>query len=118
LPLLFTRNRIAYEGKPFRNLVLSTGLDIRYFSPYKADGYSPLLGQFFFQDERTLSIRPDVAAYTNFRIRSFNAYVRIENLNTLTTQYGVGFKQNNLAASFYPNPGLVFRLGIFWSFVN
>jgi len=118
LPVVYTRNRIAYEGKPFRNLVLSTGVDLRYYSPYKADNYSPLLGQFFYQEDRILSIRPDVAVYTNFRIRSFNAYVRVENLNTLTTTYGFGFKQNNLAASFYPNPGLIFRLGIFWNFVN
>jgi len=118
LPLVYTRNRIAYEGKPFRNLVISTGLDIRYYSPYFADGYSPVLGQFFYQTNRKIAIRPDVAAYTNFRIRSFTTYVRLENLNTVTQRYGFGFKDNNLAAALYPNPGLVFRLGIFWNFVN
>ena len=118
LPLVYTRNRLAYEGKPFRNLVISTGLDIRYYSPYFADNYSPVLGQFFYQTERKIAIRPDVAAYTNFRIRSFTSYVRIENLNTITQRYGFGFKDNNLAAPLYPNPGMVFRLGIFWNFVN
>jgi hypothetical protein len=118
LPLVYTRNRLAYEGKPFRNLVISTGLDFRYYSPYFADNYSPVLGQFFYQSERKISIRPDVAAYTNFRIRSFTTYVRVENLNTLTQRYGFGFKDNNLAAPLYPNPGMVFRLGIFWNFVN
>jgi hypothetical protein len=118
LPLVYTRNRFAYEGKPFRNLVLSTGLDIRYYSPYFADNYSPVLGQFFYQTERKIAIRPDVAAYTNFRIRSFTTYVRVENLNTITQRYGFGFKDNNLAAPLYPNPGMVFRLGIFWNFVN
>jgi hypothetical protein len=118
LPLIYTRNRLAYEGKPFRNLVLSTGLDIRYYSPYFADNYSPVLGQFFYQTERKISIRPDVAAYANFRIRSFTTYVRVENLNTITQRYGFGFKDNNLAAPLYPNPGMVFRLGIFWNFVN
>lgn len=118
LPLIYTRNRLAYEGKPFRNLVISTGLDIRYYSPYLADNYSPVIGQFFYQTERKIAIRPDVAAYTNFRIRSFTTYVRIENLNTITQRYGFGFKDNNLAAPLYPNPGMVFRLGIFWNFVN
>ena len=118
LPLVYTRNRLAYEGKPFRNLVISTGLDIRYYSPYFADNYSPVLGQFFYQTERKIAIRPDVAAYTNFRIRSFTSYVRVENLNTITQRYGFGFKDNNLAAPLYPNPGMVFRLGIFWNFVN
>jgi hypothetical protein len=118
LPLIYTRNRLAYEGKPFRNLVISTGLDIRYYSPYLADNYSPLIGQFFYQTERKIAIRPDVAAYTNFRIRSFTTYIRVENLNTITQRYGFGFKDNNLAAPLYPNPGMVFRLGIFWNFVN
>jgi hypothetical protein len=118
LPLLYTRNRFAYEGKPFRNLVISSGLDFRYYSPYYADNYSPILGQFFYQTERKIAIRPDVAAYTNFRIRSFTTYIRVENLNTVTQRYGFGFKDNNLAAPLYPNPGMVFRLGIFWNFVN
>ena len=117
LPLVYTRSRIAYEAKPFRNLIVSTGADIRYHSAYFADGYSPVLGQFFYQSERKISIRPDVAAYVNFRIRSFTTYVRIENLNTASQRYGFGFK-DNLAAALYPNPGMVFRLGIFWNFVN
>lgn len=118
LPLLYTRNRLAYEGRPFRNLVLSTGLDIRYFSPFKANGYSPVTGQFFFQDQRMISNRPDVTAFMHFRVRSFTSFVRLENLNTATTRFGFGFKQNNLAAPLYPNPEMVFRLGIFWNFVN
>ena len=118
LPLVYTRNRLAYEGKPFRNLLISSGLDIRYYSPYFADNYSPVLGQFFYQTDRKIAIRPDVAAYTNFRIRSFTTYIRLENLNTVTQRFGFGFKDNNLAAPLYPNPGMVFRLGIFWNFVN
>ena len=118
LPWLYTRNRIAYEGKPYRNLVLATGFDLRYYSDYYADGYSPLLGQFFYQTDQKIAIRPDLAYYLNFRIRSFTTYLRFENLNTASTQYGFGFKVNNMAAPLYPNPGMVFRIGIFWNFVN
>ncbi len=118
LPLIYTRNRFAYEGKLFTNLKLSTGFDIRYLSPYNADNYSPVLGQFFFQESQQISIRPDIAAYVNFRIRSFTTYARFENLNTLTFKYGFGFKQANLSAPYYPMQDLHFRLGIFWGFVN
>lgn len=118
LPVFFTQNRIGYEGKPFRNLVLATGVEIRYHTAYYADGYSPLLGQFFLQSNVNISNRPDVHIYNNFRIRSFSGFVRLENLNTITTQYGLGFKRNNFAAPFYPTPGLLFRFGIFWNFVN
>ena len=118
LPAFFARNRVGYRGKPFRNLNLSSGFEIRYHSPYFADGYSPLNGQFYYQTSQKISNRPDIHIYNNFRIRSFSCYVRLENLNTAINQYGFGFKNNNLAAPLYPTPGLVFRLGIFWNFVN
>ena len=119
VPLLFTRNRLAFEGNFFKNLYLSTGLEVKYHTPYKADAYSPVLGQFFYQDSVQISNLPDVAAYFNFRIRSFKAYVRAENLNSATfSNGGFGFRNNNLAAPDYPYPGMVIRVGIYWSFVN
>jgi hypothetical protein len=118
VPVLYTRNRIAYEGRLFRNLNLSTGLELRYHTPYKADNYSPVLGQFFYQDTMTISNRPDIHAFLHMRIRTFKAFVRIENLNSLSTEGGFGFNRNNLAAPNYPLPGMFFRFGIYWTFVN
>ncbi|HYH15768.1 MAG TPA: putative porin, partial [Flavisolibacter sp.] len=108
----------AFEGNFFRNLFLSTGLDIRYHTPYKQDHYFPLIGQFAYQDTTTIRNRPDIHAFFNFRIRSFQAYVRAENLNTLDYNNDFTFTRHNFAAPDYPYPGLVIRLGIFWSFVN
>ena len=118
LPLIYTRNRFAYEGRLFRNLNLSTGFDIRYLSPYKADDFSPVLGQFFLQDDQRIAMLPDVAAYLNFRVRNFTAFVRLENLNTLSFRKGFGFKNANFAAPSYPTQDLHLRLGVFWQFVN
>lgn len=119
VPLLFTRNRIGYEGKlGFKNLDINMGLEVRYHLPYKADGYSAPLGQFFYQDSTRITNRPDVTAYLHFRIRTFRAFLRAENLNTVTTLNGFGFRYHNFAAPDYPYPGLVIRLGIFWNFVN
>ena len=120
VPLIFTRNRIAYEGNlGFKNLDIATGLEIRYHSPYKADSYSPVLGQFFYQDSVTIrDQRPDVSAYMNFRIKGLKFYIRAENLNTAQVSGGFGFTKNNLVAPGYAMPGLQFRLGLFWSFVN
>jgi len=120
LPALFTRNRLAYEGNlGFRNLNFSGGLEVRYHTPYKMDNYSPALGQFFYQDSITISNLPDVHAFVNFRIKSFKAFFRVENLNTARfSDEGFGFLNNNLAAPDYPTPGLLFRFSIFWSFVN
>jgi hypothetical protein len=112
LPFLFTRNRIAYEGSlGFRNLNLATGLELRYHSPYKADNYSPLNGQFVYQDTATISNLPQVNIFLHFRIKSFKAFARLENLNTLGNRY-------NLVTNHYPTMSLWFRLGIWWGFVN
>ncbi len=118
LPVFYTRNRIAYEGRLFKNLNLSSGLELRYYTPYKADNYSPVLGQFFYQDSVTIANRPDIHLFVHLRIRTFKAYVRFENLNTITTAGGFRFNKNNLAAPSYPLPGLVFRFGIYWTFIN
>jgi hypothetical protein len=116
----FTRHRIGYEGNlGFKNLQLSTGLEFRYRPPYKADGYSPVLGQFFFQNSTTIrNSLPDVAAYAHFRIRPFTAFVRAENLNTARDLDGFGFTRNNAIAPGYYLPGLQIRVGVYWRFVN
>jgi hypothetical protein len=120
IPLFYTRNRLAFEGNFFKNLHLSTGLEIRYHSPYKADWYSPVLGRFSYQDSIQINNRPQVDAFFNFRIRSFKAYVRTENLNAVNLggASGFGFVNNNFAAPWYPYPGMVLRFGFYWSFVN
>jgi hypothetical protein len=122
IPLFVTHDQFGYEGKlGFRNLLIAFGVEMRYFTPYKADGYSPVVGQFYTQTETTVKQKlPDINLYLNFRIRSFVAYVRAENLNTMqiSGENGFGFTNNNEVAPDYPYPGLRIRLGIFWSFVN
>lgn len=117
LPLVFTRNRFAYEGSFFKNnLNLSTGIEIRYYTPFKVYDYSPVMGQFFPQDS-SISNRPDINAFLHFRIRTFTGYLRAENLNTLNfTDFS--FTKSNFAAPHYISPGLIIRFGIQWNFVN
>lgn len=118
LPLILTRNRIAFEGNFFANLFLSTGLELRYHTSYKADGYSPFLGKYFYQDSETLRNRPDINLFLHFRIKSFKGFIRIENLNSLNTSKGFEFSKPNMVSGLYPNTTLWTRVGIWWNFVN
>ncbi|MFN0083157.1 MAG: putative porin [Ferruginibacter sp.] len=118
IPFIFTRSRFSYEGSLFKNLRLSTGVEIRYYTAYKANNYSPLVGQFSPQDTITIKNRPDVTAFLNFRIKGFSTYLRAENLNTVSFKNGFGFVDNNFAAPHYPTQGLLIRFGIRWWFVN
>ena len=118
VPLFYTRQRLAFEGNFFKNLNLSTGLDVSYNTPYKANNYSPVVGKFFPQDSITIKNLPQVNAFFNFRIKSLTVFIKIENINTVDISHGFGFTNNNFAAPLYPTPGFVFRFGIKWGFVN
>jgi hypothetical protein len=118
VPLLFTRNRLAYEGNFFKNLYLSAGLELRYFTPFESYNYSPVMGQFTPQDTFKLKNLPDISAFFHFRIKSFTAFIRAENLNTVSFKNGFGFTNNNFAAAHYPTQGFMLRFGIQWGFVN
>ncbi|HEY8688323.1 MAG TPA: putative porin [Chitinophagaceae bacterium] len=118
VPLFYTRQRFAFEGVFYKNLNLSTGFDVNYNTPYKANNYSPVMGQFFPQDSTTISNLPNVSFFFNFRIKSFTGMVKLENLNTANFANGFNFTNNNFAAPHYPTPGLIIRFGVKWNFVN
>ena len=59
VPLLFTRSRLAYEGNFYKNLYISTGIEARYYTGYKANNYSPVMGQFVPQDTMTVKNLPE-----------------------------------------------------------
>ena len=118
VPLFYTRQRLAFEGNYFKNLNLSTGIDVKYNTPYKADNYSPVMGKFFPQDSVVINNLPQLNLFFNFRIKSFTAFIKAENLNTFNIQEGLTFTNNNFAAPLYPTPGLIMRFGVKWAFVN
>jgi hypothetical protein len=119
IPFLFTRHRFAFEGNFFRNLFISTGVEVKYYTPYHPDNYSPFNGQFFLQDTFTTKAnRPDINAFLDFRIKSFKAFIRAENLNTADPSNNWGFTKNNFSGPHYPLRSMWIRVGIWWSFVN
>lgn len=118
VPLFLMRNRLAFEGNFYKNLFLSTGIEVRYYTNYKADNYSPFIGQFFTQNSYTTSNSPDVSIFFDFRIKTFKAFLRLENINTVNPSEGYSFTKYNFVAPLYPAQGLWARLGIWWTFIN
>lgn len=118
VPFLLTRNRLAFEGNFYTNLFLSTGIEVRYYSNFKADNYSPFIGQFFYQSAYTTANRPDVNLFFNFRIKGFKGFIQLENINTINPAKGFTFNKYNFITPFYPERPLWFRFGIWWNFVN
>ena len=119
IPLIYTNNRITLEANLYKNLYLATGVEAQYNTPFKADNYSPFIGQFFYQDTYSIANRPVINAFFDFSLKSFKAYIRAENLNALRVgNGGVNFTKENQVAPHYYSRGLWIRFGIFWTFVN
>ncbi len=120
---LLLPDQIGYEGKlGFKNLHSGHWSGNQVFHALSGRWIFAGCRAVFFTEHKPRLRRnlPDINAYLNLRIRSFVAYVRLENLNTaefLPTS-GFGFTNNNFVAPSYPYAGLKIRLGIYWSFVN
>ncbi len=118
VPLLLTRQRIAFEGNFYKNLNLSTGLELIYHTNYKADGYMPFTGQFYYQENYTTANRPTANAFLHFMIKRFKGYIRLENLNTTLPSSANFGKSYNFTTQHYPTAGMWFRVGMWWNFIN
>lgn len=111
IPTFWGRLRAGYNARLFKNLNLFTGIEGKYNTPFYADDYSPMLGQFTYQDTVKRKVYPDLGAFVHFRIKSFTAYVRAENLNSFIWD-------KNFFAPFYPSNDFSLRVGLRWWFVN
>ncbi|WP_207492582.1 putative porin [Aridibaculum aurantiacum] len=118
LPLIFTNHRFFYQGIYAKNMLLATGVELRYHTPFRGDGYSPFVGQFFYQDTMMLRNRPEVNVFFNFRIKTFNAFTRLENLQSLIPGGGGNYSKESQFVPHYYYPSLWVRIGIFWRFIN
>jgi len=118
IPLILSRQRLAFEGNFYKNLNLSTGLEMIYHTEFKADDYMPLTGQFFVQNSYMLLNRPTANAFLHFMIKRFKGYIRLENLNTLIPTSNSLGNTYNFTAKNYPGTGTWFRVGIWWNFIN
>jgi len=118
IPLILSRQRLAFEGNFYKNLNLSTGLEMIYHTEFNADDYMPLTGQFFVQNTYMLRNRPTANAFLHFMIKRLKGYIRLENLNTLIPTSNSLGNTYNFTAQNYPGTGTWFRVGIWWNFIN
>jgi len=82
LPLVAGHGDFAYENRFFKkNLLLRLGIDVYYHTPYAAQGYDPVTGQFFVQNSRQTGGYPFADVYMAARIRQVRFWVKLRNGN-------------------------------------
>lgn len=113
LPLYSGRHSIAYERTLFRDAIATyTGMEVRYHTPWNADGYLPLLNRFYHQSDATISNPPEFTAFFNFRVKNFRLGLSVDQLQQLL------IRKNVERYRFYPAQNTMFRLNVSWGLVN
>ncbi len=121
VPEIVTRNTLYYHDHWFkRALYLQTGVTFKYYSAYAADGYDPILSEFYVQSEseqtffeenkHTFGGFPQFDIFFNAKIRQTRIYFKVEN-------FGEAFQQNKeFSAPGYAPRDAVLRFGLVWNF--
>ncbi|PQJ14117.1 putative porin [Nonlabens tegetincola] len=111
LPEVVTRNTFYYENRFFkRALQLQTGFTLKFFTSYNMDGYDPVLGEFYTQNNQEFGDFPMIDVFLNGKIRQTRIFFKAEHINAL---FG---KQDYFSAPLHPYRDFTFRFGIVWNF--
>ncbi len=109
LPQLLLQHNLYWQDWIFKRAMLAkVGVRFNYQSNYFADGYTPLTGAFYLQNNEPIQMYPRLDAYVSFRIWQFRFFVRGENLSYFL------YQENYFTAYQHPITNFVMRVGISW----
>ncbi len=111
VPEFITRNTIYFSDHLFKKaLFLQTGITLNYFTEYTMDGYDPLLGEFYVQNQTALGNFPRMDFFINAKVRQTRIYLKAEHFNSAFTGYNYFSAPNN------PYRDFTIRFGLVWNF--
>lgn len=111
VPQIITRNTIYFSDHLFKKaLFLQTGITFNYFTEYTMDGYDPLLGEFYTQNQIKVGDFPRLDFFINAKVRQTRIYLMAEHFNSSFTGYNYFSAPNN------PYRDFSIRFGIVWNF--
>lgn len=112
MPQLMLRHQLGVEAPMFKSkLAIAVGLEVFYHTAYKGMGYSPMINQFYYQNEYEINNKPELGAYFNFKVKTFRAFLKFDQLQSL-------WWKQNVYAQGYASQGLGFRFGFNWPLSN
>ncbi len=111
VPQWITRNTFYFSDYIFdKAMYLQTGITLKYFSSYYANAYSPLLGEFYTQNQQEIGGFPLIDFFINAKVRQTRIYLKAEHFNSDFTNY------NYYSAPNYPYKDFIVRFGLVWNF--
>lgn len=113
VPDLVTRNTLYFSSYFFHNaLYVQTGVTFNYFTNYYANDYSPVIGEFFVQQQKQIGNYPNLDFFFNAKIQRTRIYVKAEHFNSAYTG------NNYYSAPTNPYRDMIIRIGLIWNFFN
>ncbi len=111
VPRVTTRNTLYYHDHWFKKaLYMQAGVTLKYFTSYTADGYDPVLSEFYTQNTEEIGGFPQFDIFFNAKVRQTRIYFKFENI-------GEAFRQNQeFSAPGYATRDAVLRFGLVWNF--
>lgn len=112
LPLVSTKTSVYYERHVFHHaLWFAIGVDLRYYTPFYANSYNPLTGQFYDQNEWQMKFYPILDVFLNVRIKTVRVFLTGTNLSSF-----FGSQKGYYTNPLYPAADASFKFGGAWRF--
>ena len=113
VPLFASKNSLYTDFYLFhRVLHTQVGVDLRYHTAYKADGYDPTLGVFYRQNEVEVGNYIWADFFINLQIKRASIYAKAGHLNSYLEQ------QAHCIIPGYPSKQFGFYFGLTWKFFD
>ena len=110
LPKFMGKHSLYYQNNIFKkNLLMQTGLDLHHNDRFNSYAYFSLIDQFYFTNQTRLVYYPIVDAFVSFKVKTFKAFVKAENLTALLTE------EVPYQVPEYPQNEFQLRIGISWT---
>ena len=113
VPLFASKNSIYADFKLFNNVLhTQIGTDIRYHTAYKADGYDPVMGAFYRQDDVEVGGYLWADFFINIQVKRASIYAKAAHLNSFLEEHSYCILPH------YPSKQFGFFFGMTWKFFD
>ena len=112
VPEVYTYSSLYYNSFLFRVMHTSTGINVRYNTPYTAPSYAVGLGQFYNGADVTFTSYPIASVYVKATLKKTNLFIQYDYANQ-----GL-FSKGYYTVNRYPQQDAMLKFGVSWEFFN
>ena len=112
VPKWVTRNSLYFSDYFFEKaLYLQSGITFNYFTKYYANGYNPVVADFFVQQKKQIGDFATYDLFINARVRQTRIFLKAEHFNAAWSATNKFY-----SAPDYPYRDFIIRFGLVWNF--